>query len=294
MDPRPIRFQTQAVLRQMLDEAGISPRRRYGQHFLIDGNLMQKLLDAAELNGTDCVLEVGAGTGSLTALLAQSAGRVVAVEIHRELAGLAEAHVGGFGNVALIWGDVLENKSTLAREPVDALRRAHQAAGGRLKLVANLPYDIATPLLVDLLLSDLPFDLLCFTIQREVGDRFLADPGSGDYGPVSVVMQVLCTGRRVCKIPPEAFWPVPKVHSVMIRLDVRPAAEVPVDDPSAFARFVRSFFRHRRKTVTHIAKRMDEADRVLAAIGEGEIDPAARPANLGVRDWVDLYLNVFA
>ena len=294
MDPRPIRFQTQAVLRQMLDEAGISPRRRFGQHFLIDGNLMQKLLDAAELNGTDCVLEVGAGTGSLTALLAQSAGRVVAVEIHRELAGLARAHVGGFDNVALICGDVLENKSTLAREPVDVLRRAHQAAGGRLKLVANLPYDIATPLLVDLLLSDLSLDLLCFTIQREVGDRFLADPGGGDYGPVSIVMQVLCTGRRVCKIPPEAFWPVPKVHSVMIRLDVRPAAEVPVDDPSAFARFVRSFFRHRRKTVTHIAKRMDEADRVLAAIGEGKIDPAARPANLGVRDWVDLYRSVFA
>lgn len=290
--PRPASFQTKTVLRHTLAAAGIAPRKRYGQHFLIDRNLTRKLIDAAELDAADCVLEVGAGTGSLTSELARIAGRVVAVEIDAELSRLAGTHLAELGNVTLIRTDALENKSTIAPTLRSAVARARTETRGPLKMVANLPYDIATPLVLNLLLGDLPFQRLCFTVQAEVADRFLAGPDTGAYGPVGVITQVMASGRRICKVSRRAFWPVPKVDSAMLCLDVRSASEVPIADPSAFAGFVRSFFRHRRKTITHTARRRDDAEQVLAAIATVGLEPAARPENVSVRHWTDLFRAV--
>jgi 16S rRNA (adenine1518-N6/adenine1519-N6)-dimethyltransferase len=283
-------FQTKTDLRGMLEDAGISPLKRYGQNFLIDQNLMRKLVDSAELTDEDCVLEVGAGTGSLTSMLARAAGRVVAVEIDRGLARLAAERLSPLRNVDLITVDALDNKSTVSRELEGALRQAGGRPDGPLKMVANLPYDIATPLVMNLLLGDLPFRRLCFTVQAEVADRFLAAPGTPAYGPVGIVTQLLATGRRVCRVPPQAFWPAPKVRSTMLRLDVREPSTIPIADPSEFSRFVRSFFQHRRKTITHIARRMEGAEQLLAAIDRIGLSPDARSETLSLQRWVEFYL----
>lgn len=282
-------FQTKKTLQELLTQRGLKPRHRHGQHFLIDRNLAEKLVAAADLRPSDCVLEVGAGTGSLTALLARSAGAVVAVEIDEHLADIAAERLGAATNVTLIRGDALDNKSTLSSRVVAAVCHARTGAAGALKLVANLPYDIATPLLMDILLSDLGFACLCFTVQAEVADRLLAEAGTADYGPVSITTRLLCTGRRICKVPPQAFWPMPKVFSTMVRLQARPAADIPVPHLSRFAAFVRRFFMHRRKTLAHLVRHMDEADRLRHAIQRVGLDPMARPETLTVEQWVRFY-----
>ncbi len=282
-------FQTKADLRRLFEEGGISPRKRFGQNFLIDRNLMGKLVSSAEIGGGDCVLEVGAGMGSLTMALARRAGRVVAVEIDRALAALARERLAAYENTSVLNVDALASKSTIAPEMVAAVEDSRRGCAGGLKLVANLPYDIATPLVVELLLGELPFERLCFTVQAEVADRFFAKAGSRTYGPASVVVQWLCRGRRVCRVPPQAFWPAPKVSSSMLALDVRSGEAVGLVDRRAFAGFVRSFFQHRRKTMANIAKRMDGAERFLDALGAAGVRPSARPEELTVQAWVEFY-----
>jgi 16S rRNA (adenine1518-N6/adenine1519-N6)-dimethyltransferase len=288
-EPENPEFHTKTMLRGMLASAGLSPRRRHGQHFLIDRNLMMKLLDSAELGRGDCVLEVGAGTGCLTALLAERAGRVVAAEIDEGLAALACEHLARFDNVTLVRGDALASKSAIAGELQRAVEDALASMGGSLKLVANLPYDIATPLVVDLLLGDLPFGRLSFTVQAEVAERFFAEVGTAEYGPIGIVTRLLATGGRICRVPPQAFWPEPKVHSVMMRLDPRPGSEVQLADPVGFAGFVRSFFLHRRKTMAHLANQREDAARCLAALDQMGIAVGRRPESVAPGQWAELY-----
>jgi len=282
-------FQTQTRLKAMLHQAGLAPRKRHGQHFLVDRNLMMKLVECADLSPADCVLEVGAGTGSLTALLAARAGRIVAVEIDEGLADLAQEHLSPFDNVTLLRCDVLASKSVIAKPVVAAVAEARSQSNGPLKLVANLPYDIATPLVIDLLLSDMGFSRLCFTVQAEVADRFLADAGSADYGPVSIITKLLSEGRKVTRAPPQAFWPVPKVHSSLIRLDRRSPDEIEVADVPAFVGLVKSFFLHRRKTISHLARQRPDAEKCLAGLRQADIPPNARPEAVGFEQWIGLH-----
>ena len=284
------RFHTKSSLRQMLNEAGAAPRSRFGQNFLIDQNLMLKLVEASDIKPTDCVLEVGTGTGSLTALLAERAGQIVTVEVDPAMAKIAGENLVSFGNVSILHLDALKNKSTIHPDILAKLTALREDTNAELKLTANLPYDIATSLVVNLLLTDLPFSRLCFTVQAEVADRFLAAPGTSDYGPVSIVSQVLATGSRICRIPASAFWPAPRVESSMIRLDVRPTSEWDIDAPPAFARFVRSFFLHRRKTLGRIAKMSPDPATIVNALDKRGISHQARPEVLTVEEWVQFYL----
>lgn len=282
-------FQTKTVIRERLDAIGASPKKRFGQCFLIDRNLMNRLLDSAAIDPTDCILEVGVGTGSLTGLLAQRAGRVVAIEVDSDVFSVASEHLSTYDNIRLVHTDALAGKSTLAPPLVDAVKQARAELGGALKLVANLPYDIATPLVVNLLLADLGISRMCFTVQTEVADRFLAAPSTHDYGPVTILTRLLAEGRRVCKLPPQAFWPAPKVHSSMVQLDLRDRTAVPVADLHAFSTFIRLFFNHRRKTLAHTAKAEGIADRFLPALADRNIEPAARPENVSPDDWAALF-----
>lgn len=285
-------FQTQTVLRSLLEASGLSPRKQFGQNFLIDQNLMRKLVESAELTPTDCVLEVGHGTGSLTSLLANEAGWVVAVDVDPKVAEIAHEWLADRANVEFICQDALENKSTVAAPVYAALTAALQRLQGNLKLVANLPYDIATPLIINLLLGEPRFERLCFTVQDEVGDRFLAAPDTSDYGPVGIISQMLATGHRTTRVPPQAFWPPPKVTSAMLRLDVRPREQVPVNDLTAFAHFVRSFFLHRRKTMTSISKMLEMEQRVSPALKQLGLSAAVRPEVVTVEQWVELFRAV--
>ncbi|HKQ50195.1 MAG TPA: 16S rRNA (adenine(1518)-N(6)/adenine(1519)-N(6))-dimethyltransferase RsmA [Phycisphaerae bacterium] len=291
-DTNPDTFQTQSTIRSLLDQAGISPRKRYGQHFLIDRNLMKRLVEAAEIAPTDCILEVGAGTGSLTGLLAATGARVLTVEVDSAIAKLAAKAIAPFPNATLLQVDALAGKSVIAPELLEAIRLNTRNSAAPLKLVANLPYDIATPLVIDLLLADLPLVRLCFTVQAEVADRFLAQPDCSDYGPISIIAQALCKCERIAKVPPQAFWPAPNVASAMLRLDPLPRNQRPIVDPIAFSHFVRAFFLHRRKTMGHLARSHSKADDIFAALSAMNLDPRSRPETLTVSQWIHLFQAV--
>jgi len=288
-------FQTKTQIAALLETLGRRPNHRFGQNFLIDRNLMKKLVDSAELARRDCVLEVGPGTGSLTAHLLQQAGRVVSVEIDTFLADHLEQSLRDDSRFRLVRGDCLHDKSTLAPALVEAVRQAGaELKSESLKLVANLPYDAATPLVIELLLSDLQVSRLCFTVQTEVADRFLAQPSTRNYGPVSIIAQALCAAKRVAKCPPEAFWPRPKVQSTMLRLDVLDPHRPGLSPPGPFAQFVRSMFLHRRKTLVNNARSVENAVVVIAAIRQLGINENARPENLSVDEWIALWQSADA
>ena len=293
--------QTKSEIRSLLDAAGTRPCRRFGQNFLIDGNLMRALVASADLGAEDVILEVGGGTGSLTALLVGSAAHVVCVEIDAKLQAGLKSQFQHDAQFTLLCTDALASKNRLAPEMVAAVVRAAGSIepgaqpspadstvrqGRRAMLVANLPYQIATPLIGNILLELPQIRRLCFTVQAEVGDRISAEPGSRSYGPISVLMQATCVVRRVARIPPEAFWPRPKVDSVMLRLDLKESPFMSIDKLRLFVSFVRSLFTHRRKTVRSALRRRFSIEVPEAALA---LDLSLRVSMLGVEDWIGLF-----
>jgi 16S rRNA (adenine1518-N6/adenine1519-N6)-dimethyltransferase len=239
--------QTASFLRNRFAEVGIRPDTRKGQNFLIDLNLVHLLVDAAHLTKDDVVLEVGTGTGSLTALMAQQAAAVVTVEIDPMLQVLASEELIDFNNVTMLQRDVLRNKNNIHDDIFAALSEPMSQPGRRLKLVANLPYNIATPLISNLLFGPLIPSLMVVTIQKELADRITAEPGSKDYGALSVWVQSVCEAETLRILGPSVFWPRPKVHSAIIRIRPDESKRQQIPDLRFFHTFVRAVFLHRRK-----------------------------------------------
>ena len=262
--------QTKTQIRDLLASASARPKHRFGQNFMVDGNLVRAVADAGEVIAGEVVIEVGPGTGTLTDELLERGADVLAVEIDRDLAGVLRARLGGHGRFTLVEGDALANKHTL--HPA-----VHDAAAGGAKLVANLPYNLASPLIVELLIAGSP--LLAFTVQQEVAERIAAPPGGKTYGPLSVMCQALAEAEVLRALPPGAFWPPPKITSSLVRLRRRP-----IDfDPAALNRVVSTLFQRRRKTLRNAAEPLGDVD--LAALG---LDPQARPETLSVDDFLNL------
>ncbi len=230
-------MQTLSEIRTLLAERGLRPKRRLGQHFLHDQNQLAKLVEAAALEPGDLVLEVGAGTGTLTEALVEIGAEVVTCEIDRDLAAIIEDRLGD--RVRLIRGDCLARPRGL-HEDVRA------ALGDRpFKLVANLPYQIAS-VLICTLLTNYPRCIGQFvTIQKEVADRLTARPGIKEYGAPSILVQVLATIDRVAVLKRTSFWPAPQVSSAMVRIESR--RDHGLDDPAAFGQFLVQLFTKRRK-----------------------------------------------
>jgi 16S rRNA (adenine1518-N6/adenine1519-N6)-dimethyltransferase len=280
------RVQTKTEIEATLRAAGLRPRRRLGQHFLIDGNLMRRLADAADIQPHDVVLEVGAGTGGLTDLLVARAGVVVAVEIDPALFAVLAARFPAAPSLTLVRSDVLARKHAIAPAVTGVLSAIRVRARAQMLLVANLPYDVATPLLVNLLFEPRRFTRFCFTVQREVGQRMEAAPGGRDYGPLAVLLQLTCRIDRLARVPASAFWPRPAVESGMYRLDRVSGPFDSADDLARFAELVRGAFRHRRKTLRYNLARCrgeDVADRVADVV-----DPSCRPEAVSPQEWVEL------
>jgi 16S rRNA (adenine1518-N6/adenine1519-N6)-dimethyltransferase len=286
--------QTLSFLLRRFKETGIRPHNKYGQNFLIDLNLLDVLLEAAAITHDDVVLEVGTGTGSLTALLAQRAAAVVTVEVDPQMFQLASDELHRFDNVVMLQIDALKNKNRLAPAMLEAVDAQLAAAPGRRwKMVANLPYNIATPILGNLLAQETPPQTMTATIQKELAERITARPGSKDYSALSIWVQSQCRVEILRILPPSAFWPRPKVSSAFLQITVDESLRGRIVDRQSFHTFVRAMFCHRRKflrselfSVVKGRLGKPEVDAILAQLG---LDGAARAESLEVDAMLALY-----
>lgn len=264
-------MQTLSEIRALLESRGLRPKHRFGQNFLHDKNQLARLVRAAEVSPGDLALEVGPGTGTLTETLLEAGAEVIACEIDRDLAALIRDRLGG--RITLIEGDCLDGKHALNRALLDAIN------GRPFKLIANLPYQAASPLMMNLAVDTPHCRGQFVTIQREVADRLLASPGSKQYGPLGIVLQVTSELERLATLSPGCFWPAPQVTSAMIA--IRPRKVPLVDDVRAFSAFVSRVFQQRRKQLRAILREVIE-------FPEG-VDPTARPEQLSIEQLIELF-----
>jgi 16S rRNA (adenine1518-N6/adenine1519-N6)-dimethyltransferase len=268
-------------------EMGIRPATRHGQNFLIDLNLVRLIVEAAELSAEDVVLEVGTGTGSLTAMMAPQVAGVVTVEIDAHLFELASEQLIDFPNVTMLRMDALRNKNAFDDRLMESVGEHLAAAPGRrLKLVANLPYNIATPVISNLLLTPHVPHSMTVTIQKELADRITAHPSTKDYSALSIWIQSQCTAEIVRLMPPSVFWPAPKVTSAILRIVVDPKRRAAISDLEYFHQITKSLFLHRRKflraNVVAAMKRHLNKEQVDTLFEEMEFAPDTRAEQLAV------------
>jgi 16S rRNA (adenine1518-N6/adenine1519-N6)-dimethyltransferase len=244
----PLPRQTKSFLIERFREMGIAPATRHGQNFLIDLNLQQLIVNAAEIGPRDVVLEVGTGTGALTAQMADRAAAVVTVEIDHHLFEFASEELFDRPNVTMLHFDALRNKHNFDDRVIAAVGEQLAAhPGSQFKLVANLPYNIATPVISNLLFWEHVPHAMIVTIQKELADRITAAPSSKDYGALSIWIQSQCKAEIVRLMSPQVFWPAPKVTSAVIRLTIEPERRAAIGDLKYFHDFTRAIFLHRRK-----------------------------------------------
>lgn len=240
--------QTRSRLTELFARHGFNPRTDLGQNFLIDLNLVEYIVEEARLEPDDVVLEVGAGTGGMTAFLARRAGDVVSVEVDRNMFALASDVLSDVENVTLLNTDALRNKNNLSREVLDVVEEKLAAGPNRrLKLISNLPYNIATPVVSNLVATELPWSRMVVTIQLELAQRMAARPGRSKYGALSAWLQSQCMVKLLKRLPPTVFWPRPRVNSAIILLVPQPERRAKIADRPFFQDFVRRLFHQRRK-----------------------------------------------
>jgi 16S rRNA (adenine1518-N6/adenine1519-N6)-dimethyltransferase len=288
-DPAP--RQTLSYVKSLLDARGLRPKNKLGQNFLIDLNLLDLIVRTAELDRHDIALEIGTGTGSLTTRLAEHAGAVLSVELDPVIHELARELVGARPNLRLQRADALRNKNELNPEVLAAIEEMRtEFHCERVKLVANLPYAVAAPVLGNLLLSDLPVERMVVTVQWEIAERLMAKPGAADYGALAVLVQSLADVELVRKLSPAVFWPRPLVESAIVK--VTPCAEERihvtemVGDVTAFRIFLRDLYVHRRKNLRGALtgwptgrREKAKVDEILAGL---ELSGTARAEDLDV------------
>ena len=227
-------------------------QKKFGQNFLIDTHVLDKIIRSAEIGKDDFVLEIGPGIGTMTQYLACAAGQVTAVEIDRALIPILEDTLDGYDNVTVINDDVLK---------VDLVKLAEEKNGGKpIKVVANLPYYITTPIIMGLFENHVPLKSITVMVQKEVADRMQVGPGTKDYGALSLAVQYYAKPYLVANVPPNCFMPRPKVGSAVIRLERYDKPPVEVRDEKLMFKIIRASFNQRRKTLANGLKNSPELD----------------------------------
>jgi 16S rRNA (adenine1518-N6/adenine1519-N6)-dimethyltransferase len=285
--------QTLRYLRDLLAAHGIQAKNKLGQSFLIDLNLLDLLVRSAELDRRDAVLEVGTGTGSLTAQLADQAGAVVTIEIDPALAAIAQQMVGSRPHVRFLQGDALANKNQMNPQLLaswDEMATTYSCS--RRKVVANLPYVIAAPVISNLLIAREDIERFVVMVQWEIAERLRAEVGSKDYNALSILVQSLAEVEVIRKVAPSNFFPRPQVDSAIVRIRPDPVRRAKVGDVPRFRAYLRDLFVHRRKNLRQALTgwprgRQDKAtvDARLRSLG---IDGQARAEDLTIEQHLRL------
>ena len=259
-------------------------QKKFGQNFLIDTHVLEKIISVAGITKNDCVLEIGPGIGTMTQYLAENAGHVVAVEIDRNLIPILKETLADYDNVTVINEDILR---------VDIKALAEEYNGGKpIKVVANLPYYITTPIIMGLFESGVPIDNITVMVQKEVADRMKEGPGSKDYGALSLAVQYYAEPEIVANVPPNCFIPRPNVGSAVIRLTRHKEMPVEVKDPALMFKIIRASFNQRRKTLQNGLGNASELpytkEQIAAAIAEMGLTPTIRGEALSLAQFAQL------
>lgn len=252
----------------VLQKYNFSFQKKFGQNFLIDTHVLDKIIRSAEITKDDFVLEIGPGIGTMTQYLACAAREVVAVEIDKALIPILEDTLSGYDNVTVINEDVLK---------LDIVKLAQERNGGKpIKVVANLPYYITTPIIMGLFESHVPVQSITVMVQKEVADRMQVGPGTKDYGALSLAVQYYAKPYIAANVPPNCFMPRPKVGSAVIRLECHEEPPVQVKDEKLMFRIIRASFNQRRKTLANGLKNSPEIslsregiEQAIAELGKG-------------------------
>lgn len=227
----------------VLQKYNFSFQKKFGQNFLIDTNVLDRIIEASRITREDCVLEIGPGIGTMTQYLAERAGEVIAVEIDKALIPILQETLAGYDNVTVINDDILK---------VDINKIVQERNGGRpIKVVANLPYYITTPIIMGLFEKHVPLKSITIMVQKEVADRMQVGPGTKDYGALSLAVQYYAKPEIVANVPPNCFIPRPNVGSAVIRLTRYEEPPVKVDDEEFMFALIRASFNQRRKTLVN-------------------------------------------
>jgi 16S rRNA (adenine1518-N6/adenine1519-N6)-dimethyltransferase len=271
-------------LRRKLRELQIRPRKRLGQHFVVDPRVLRRIVECASLAADDIVLEIGAGLGGLTAPLAQRVKKIFALEVDPRLAGALKDQFSAREQVEVLVADALKFD----------FASLFQGSQGKVKVVANLPYEISSPMIFRLFQERKYFSLLVLMLQMEVARRVVAKPGTKDYGPLGLWSRLYTRARIAFPVYPRAFYPPPKVDSAVVRFEILQEPSVVVKDEQILHRVIRSAFAYRRKTLAN-AIHLGEFSKlpmetILQALHSARIDPTSRGEELSLEQFRDLSL----
>ncbi len=269
---------------QVLQKHDFHFQKKYGQNFLIDPHVLNKIIDAADVGRDDFVLEIGPGIGTMTQYLAERAGRVLAVEIDHNLIPILRETLAEYDNVEVRQGDIL-------KEDIAAIAREYNA-GKPIKVVANLPYYITTPIIMGLFESHVPLANVTVMVQKEVAERMRAKPGTKDYGALSLAVQYYAEPYLAANVPPNCFIPRPNVGSAVVRLTCLARPPVEVADERLMFRLIRASFNQRRKTLQNGLANSGELDFSKEEIGQAiqavGLPPDIRGEKLGLAEFAAL------
>lgn len=269
---------------EILKKYNFNFQKRFGQNFLIDSNILEKIVEAAEITPDDCVLEIGPGIGTMTQYLAESAREVIAVEIDKSLIPVLEDTLSSYQNVIVINKDILK---------VDINELVQEKNRGReVKIVANLPYYITTPIIMELFESHVPLKSITIMVQKEVADRMQVGPGTKDYGALSLAVQYYANPRIITYVSPSCFIPKPNVGSAVIRLDKYKEPPVKAEDEAFLFAIIRAAFNQRRKTLvnglSHAGELGISRQQAEEALLKMQLSPSIRGEALTLREFAVL------